>query len=163
MEEKMRIIGRAMSIRMGLLMSFCLSLVGTLTSGHFTIPGFIISFIVSTIISMIIGFLIPMGKVTNTLSGKLGLRQGTIQERLFSSLISNIIYTPIMTFCMVFLAYQMFIKKLDEVAQRPNFIDMFIPSLIICFIVGYVLIFIFQPLFFKALMAKFANNEGKRD
>ena len=162
MEEKMRIIGRAMSIRMGLLMSFCLSLVGTLTSGHFTIPGFIISFIVSTVISMIIGFLIPMGKVTNALSGKLGLRQGTIKERLFSSLISNLIYTPVMTFCMVFLAYQMAMKQSGGMAQL-NFPVMFFSSLLICFIVGYVLIFIFQPLFFKALMAKFANNEGKRD
>lgn len=162
MEEKMRIIGRAMSIRMGLLMSFCLSLVGTLTSGHFTIPGFIISFIVSTVISMIIGFLIPMGKVTNALSGKLGLRQGTIQERLFSSLISNLIYTPIMTFCMVFLAYQMAMKQSGGMAQL-NFPGMFFSSLLICFIVGYVLIFIFQPLFFKMLMAKYAGNEGKRD
>jgi hypothetical protein len=162
MEEMMKKIGRGMSICMGLTMSFCLSLVGTLTSGHFTVPGFIISFIVSTIISLIIGFLIPMGKVTNALSGKLGLKQGTLPEKLFSSLISNLIYTPIMTFCMVFLAYQMAMKQSGGMAQL-NFLGMFLPSLIICFIVGYVLILIFQPLFFKMLMAKYAGNEGKRD
>ena len=162
MEEKMRKIGRGMSICMGLTMSFCLSLVGTLTSGHFTIPGFIMSFIVSTIISLIIGFLIPMGKVTNALSGRLGLRQGTMPERLFTSLISNIIYTPIMTFCMVFLAYKLAMKQSGGMAQL-NFGGMFITSLIICFIVGYVLIFIFQPLFFKLLMARYARDEMKKD
>ncbi|SDB67800.1 hypothetical protein [Butyrivibrio sp. INlla16] len=52
MEEQMRKIGRQMAIRMGILMSLALSLVGTLTSGHFTVPGFIISFVLSTIISL---------------------------------------------------------------------------------------------------------------
>ncbi|WP_029231163.1 hypothetical protein [Butyrivibrio sp. VCB2006] len=153
MEEKMKKVGRGMSIRMGLLMSCCLSLVGMGTSGHFTVPGFIISFIVSTIISMIIGFLIPMGKITNILAGKLGLRQGTLAERLFASLISNLIYTPIITFVMVFLAYQMVMKQSGGMAQI-SFAGMFFPSLIICFIVGYVLIFIFQPIFLKRLMAR---------
>ena len=160
MEEKMKKIGRGMNIRMGLLMIFCLSLIGTLFSGHFTMPGFILSFIVSTIISMIIGFVIPMGKVTNSLAGKLGLKQGTLPERLFSSLISNLIYTPLMTFCMVFLAYQMAMKQSGGMAQL-NLLSMFLPSLLICFIAGYILIFIFQPLFFKILMARYAGNEKK--
>ena len=162
MEEKMKKIGLGMSIRMGLLMSFCLSLVGTLSSGHFTVPGFILSFVVSTIISMIIGFVIPMGKVTNFLAGKLGLKQGTLPERFFSSFISDLIYTPIMTFCMVFLAYQMAMKQSGGMAQL-NLLAMFHPSLIICFIVGYILIFIFQPLFFKILMSRYAGNEEKRN
>ena len=45
MDEKMKVIGRKMSIRMGILMSFSLALVGTLTSGHFTPVGFVLIFI----------------------------------------------------------------------------------------------------------------------
>lgn len=154
MEEKMKKVGRGMNIRMGIMMSFCLSFVGMFSSGHFTIPGYIASVIVSMIISILIGFLIPMGKLTAFLSGKLGLKQGTIPERFFSSFISDLIYTPIMTFSMVFLAYQMAMKQSGGMAQL-NLFSMFFSSIFICFIVGYVLIFVFQPIFLKRLMAKY--------
>ena len=64
MDEKMKVIGRKMSIRMGILMSFSLALVGTLTSGHFTPVGFVISFFVSTVVSLVIGFVVPVGKLS---------------------------------------------------------------------------------------------------
>ncbi len=154
MEEKMKKVGRGMNIRMGILMSLSMSLVGMLSSGHFTIPGYILSVIISGIISLLVGFLIPMGKVSALLTGKLGIKKGTFPERLLSSLVSDIIYTPIMTFSMVFLAYQMAKIQSHGMAQL-NFAAMFFPSLFLTFIVGYVVIFIFQPLFLKSLMAKY--------
>lgn len=153
MEEQMRIIGRQMAIRMGIMMSFCLSLVGILSSGHFTIPGFIISFVISTIISLIIGLVIPIGKVTGGLCARLRLRQGTIGARTFESFLSDLIYTPIMTLVMVGLAYRMVTIQNGGVAPIP-FLPMFLKSLIICFVVGFFLIFIFQPLFLRQIMKK---------
>ena len=156
MEEQMRKIGKQMAIRMGILMSFCLALVGTLTSGHFTIPGFIISFILSAIISMIIGIVIPIGKITGILCAKWGLERGKISTRVVESLISDVIYTPIITIAMVALAYNMAMRQSGGMAQIA-FVPMFLKSCCICFVVAFFLIFIFQPLFLRQLMKK--NSE----
>ena len=158
MEEQMRKIGKQMAIRMGIMMSFCLSLVGTLTSGHFTIPGFLLSFVVSTLISIVIGIIIPIGKVTGGLCAKWGLERGRIGTRVVESLISDAIYTPIMTLVMVAFAYFMAMRQSGGMAQI-TFLPMFLKSLLICYVVGFFLIFIFQPLFLKQLMKK--NSEGE--
>ncbi|MBQ8031691.1 MAG: hypothetical protein IJ260_09235 [Butyrivibrio sp.] len=158
MEQKMKLVGRDMSIKMGITMSLFLSLIGTLTSGHFTIPGFLISFVVSTIISLIIGFVIPMGKVSRALLNKFGLIQGTLPARCLESFVSDLIYTPIMTFVMVFMAYQMAMKQSGGMAGL-NFGKMFLGSLIICFIAGFVIIFIIQPLFMRQTMKKYGKVE----
>ena len=158
MENKMRLVGRDMSIKMGITMSLCLSLIGTATSGHFTIPGFLISFVVSTIISLIIGFVIPMGKIGNALLNKFGLIRGTLPARCLETFVSDLIYTPIMTFVMVFLAYQMAMKQSGGMAGL-NFGKMFLGSLIICFIAGFVIIFIIQPIFMRQTMKKYGTVE----
>ncbi len=158
MENKMRLVGRDMSIKMGITMSFCLSLIGTLTSGHFNIPGFLISFVVSTIISLIIGFVIPMGKVGSAVLNKAGLIRGTLPARCLESFVSDLIYTPLMTFVMVFLAYQMAMKQSGGMAGL-NFGKMFLGSLIICFIAGFVIIFIVQPIFMRQTMKKYGKAE----
>ncbi|MBR1724799.1 MAG: hypothetical protein IJ723_07275, partial [Ruminococcus sp.] len=100
----MKKIGMKMSIYMGLSLSFCLLLAGNLSSGKFTVPGFLISFVVSLIISLLIGFLVPMKPLTDKLDGKLGLKPGALSTRFFDSLISDLIYTPIITFVMVTMA-----------------------------------------------------------
>lgn len=155
MGENMKKIGMGMNIRMALMMSFCLSLIGTLTSGHFTIPGFIISFLISTVISLLIGFIVPIPKANAAMGRKFHLQQGTIKARLAESLVSNLIYTPLMTFVMVLFAYLMTMKQSGGMAEL-SFGPMFLKSLIICFIAGYVLIFIFQPLFLKSLLKKYS-------
>ena len=154
MEQTMKKIGKEMSICMSIAMSLFLSLTGTLTSGHFTIPGFIISFLISTVISMIIGLIVPMGKVNNSVERKLGLEQGSMKARCIDSLISDLIYTPIMTLCMVSFAYMMAMKQSDGHADIP-FVPMFLKSLIICLIVGYILIFIIQPMLMNMLFKKY--------
>ena len=50
MKKKMRKVGIEINFCMGITLSFFLSLVGTLSSGHFTVPGWLLSFLVSTII-----------------------------------------------------------------------------------------------------------------
>lgn len=149
-------ISRQMSVLMGVTLSFCLSLVGNLTSGHFTVAGFIISFVISTIISLIIGFLVPMKKVTDYLDKKLGLKPGKIGTRLFDTLISDLIYTPIITFAMVTMAY----KQATSHGAPLKYLPMLGKSELICMIVGYVLIFIFMPLFMKWVLKR--NGAGDK-
>ena len=154
MDQKMKMIGRDMSIKMGVTMSFFLSLIGTATSGHFTVPGFAISFVISSIISLIIGFAIPMGKVTGALIEKRHLKRGSLGARCIETFVSDLIYTPIMTFAMVFLAYNMAMKQSGGMAQL-SFGKMFFSSLIICFLAAFIIIFILQPLYMKQTMKKY--------
>ncbi len=154
MQEKMKKINRGMAPRMGITMSVILSFVGNLTSGHFTMRGFITSFIISAMISIIIGFVVPVGRVSGDVSHSLGLVRGTLPARLLESLIANTIYTPIMTFVMVYMAYATAMKQSGGMAGL-NFGQMFLHSLIICFIVGYALCFILQPLYLKMLCKKY--------
>lgn len=162
MEKKMKKIGMQMSILMGVTLSFCLSLVGNLMgarqSGGFSVLGFLISFVVSTIVSLIIGFLVPMKKVNDSVCGKMNLAPGQMSTRLMESLISDLIYTPVMTLLMVFLAYR---QAVGHGAQIP-FLPMFLSSLVVCLIVGYVLIFIFMPLYMKLVMKKNGMDMGNR-
>ncbi len=164
MNEQMKKVGRAMSLKMGLAMSFCMSLIGTGTSGHFTIPGFLISFVLSFIISLIIGFAIPMGRVSAAACRAMKLKQGSLPARIVESFISNLIYTPVMTVAMVAFAYFMAMKQSGGKAQL-SFAGMLIPSLIICFIAGFFIIFIIQPIFLRQTMAKYgvAMNMGGKE
>ncbi len=161
MQDKMKKVGFGMAVSMGVVMSFFLSLVGMLSSGHFTFIGFIISFAVSTVVSMLIGFIVPMGKVSDMACRSLKLEPGTMPNRLLSSLISNTIYTPIMTLIMVFLARFRIMKDSGGRAEVP-FGPMFLKSFIITYIVGYVLVFIFMPLFMKFFFKKFDIPMGNQ-
>ena len=154
MEEMMKKVGRAMSVRMGITMSLCLSLVGTLTSGHFTPVGFLVGFVVSSVISLLIGFIIPVGKLSEGVRAKSGLERGTVKARLLETFVFDLIYTPIITAAMVFFAYRMIIIQSGGMAQ-PNYWGMFLPSLVICFVAAFVLIFFVQPIFMKSVMKKY--------
>ena len=47
-EKAMKKTGMKMSLCMGITLSFFLSLTGTVTSGHFSVSGWLISFVIST-------------------------------------------------------------------------------------------------------------------
>ena len=153
MQEKMKKIGRDMALWMGLIMSFCLSLVGTLTSGHFTPVGWLISFAASVAVSLIIGFLVPVGKISGDFTRKRNMQPGKIGTRCVESLISDLIYTPVITLVMVVIAYAMAMKMSGGKAQIP-FLPMLLSSLAICFATGFVLIFLIQPVLLKMAMKK---------
>ena len=158
--NEMKKIGMLMNVCMGVTMSFFLSLVGNLTSGHFTVPGFLISFVVSTVISLIIGFIVPIKKISDGACGKAHLEPGSIKARLLDSVISDLIYTPFITLAMVTLAYFTIASHAPEGA--PPFVPMFLSSLLISLAVGYVLIFVFTPLYLGILMKKFGPPMGQR-
>ncbi|MBO7474627.1 MAG: hypothetical protein J6U00_11655 [Ruminococcus sp.] len=144
----MKKVGLQMSILMAVTLSFCLSLLGTLSSGHFTVPGFLMSFGISTVISLIIGFLVPMKKLEDGLVRKCGIEEHSLPARLLSTLVSDLVYTPILTFSMVFMAY----KQATAHGSNMPFLPSFIKSLILSLIVAYIIIFIVKPLFLKFVM-----------
>ena len=152
MEQKMRKIQREMAMYMGVVLSFCLSLFGNLTSGHFTMIGWILSFVISCIISMIIGWFVPMKNVSDKVTGAMGLEQGKTITRVVDALVSDIIYTPIITFAMILLAYK---QQTAHGGQMP-FVPVFVGSLIKSLILGLIIIFILTPIFLKFVFKK--NN-----
>ena len=133
----MKKAGQKMSLCMGITMSFFLSLTGLLSSGHFTVPSFVINFLISTVISLIIGLFVPMKKVTDTAVQKTGMTPGKFGTKCFESLISDLIYTPVMTLCMVALAHH---NAVSHGQEMPPLIRMYLPSLALSMIVGFVLI-----------------------
>ena len=154
MEEKMKQVGRKMSIYMGVTLSFCLSLVGNLSSGRFTIPGFLLSFIISTIISLLIGFFVPMKKVSDNATKN--MKPG-IGKQCMEAFISDLIYTPVITLCMVFMAWR---NATSHGAEIP-FLPMFLRSLVLSMIVGFVLIYFLMPFYLKMILGKEGRGPEK--
>ena len=152
----MKKIGMQMNILMSISMSFCLSLTGLLSSGHFTIPSFLINFVISTVISLIIGFFIPMKKVGDSAVEKAGLTPHTLKARFLESLISDSIYTPVLTLCMTLMAYH---SAVSHGQTMPPYFFMFLKSLVLSMAVGYILIFFLMPAFLKLLMKKNSQNQ----
>ena len=138
-------VGRKMSLTMGVIMSLVLSLAGHLSSGHFLFSSFMLSFFVSAGISIVIGFLVPMGKINAAIERKLLAGPKDILVRLTESLVADLIYTPIITLAMVILAYNMVMTGNSQAPNIP-FFPMFARSFLICFTIGYILIFFLTPL-----------------
>lgn len=148
MEKEMRRAGQKMSLYMGVTLSFILSLVGTLSSGHFTVPGWLISFVCSTIIALIIGFVVPMGKISRNLTEKLNLDPESVPAKLLKALVSDLIYTPLITLAMVYMAY----RQASAHGAPVNFWGMFLPSLLLSLVVAYFCIYFIEPIFLKKVM-----------
>ena len=93
----MKKAGLLISVLMGLTMSFCLSLIGLLSAGQFTLPGFLKNFLISFAVSLLLGQLIPVRRISDSLLKKHQLKPGTIKARLVESLVTTVTYSPIMT------------------------------------------------------------------
>jgi hypothetical protein len=152
----MKKIGMQMSILMGISMSFCLSLTGILSSGHFTVPAFLSSFFMSTVISLVIGFFVPMKKVGDSAVQKANLTPHSLGARCLESLISDLIYTPVLTLCMTAMAYH---NAVSHGQEMPPYLFMFLKSLLLSMIIGYILIFILTPVYLKLVMKKNTPKE----
>lgn len=155
---RMKRIGHRISIMMGITLSLCLSLVAHLfLADEFKFGAFLLSFAISLTISLIIGFLIPMKKVNDSVDRKLGLKPYSIGARLIESFVSDLIYTPIITVVMTTISYFIATSNGADIPFGP----MFLKSLLVCFLVGYVLIFIFMPLFMALVIGKRRPAAGK--
>lgn len=151
MPENMRKIGMMMAILMGFTMSLVLSLTGTVSGGHFTVPSWLISFGISFVISLIIGFVVPIKKVGDAVCNKVNVVPESFKGNLVSAFISDLIYTPIITIIMVVIMVGNAAKHAPE-GHAPSIGQVLPGSLILCFVVGYIVIAIIQPVFLKMLM-----------
>jgi hypothetical protein len=151
----MKKAGRKMNMLMGITMSFCMSLIGNITSGHFTPVGFISSFIISTIISLLIGFFVPIGPVSHAASRRCGLEKGSNGARCLESLIADVIFTPVMTLAMITFAYNMSKKH----GERMQFVPAFLSSLGIGLVVGFLLAFLLTPVYLRIAMKGVEGEE----
>jgi len=151
--EPMSNIDKSMNICMGIAMSFVLTLVGSLSSGHFRFQSFIMSLLLSSVISIMLGFVIPVGKINRSINEKFGTGGHGIKARIINSLIADIIYTPILTYIMVGFSLIIMTKNIDVEVEVP-FFSTFWKSLKLCFLVGFVVVFLIQPVIFKWLMRK---------
>ena len=77
-----------MGLMMGAAMSVTLSLIGMLSSGQFTIPGFLLNVAISFVISFVLGLIVPVKRISNSLIEKLGLKRGSLGARLADTLVS---------------------------------------------------------------------------
>lgn len=160
-----------MNILMGFTVSLILSLVGTLTGGHFTLMSWLVSFGISFVISLIIGFLVPMKKIGDKACEKANIPPMSFKGNLLSGLISDLIYTPIITIIMVYIMLGNAAKQMraagvpEQIIQKeiPSFGRVVILSLAICFLVAYVVIVIAQPCFIKLLTKKMSKKEMSRE
>ncbi len=160
----MRKVGIKISVCMGVTLSFILSLAGTLTSGHFTVPLWIGNFLLSAAISIVLGLLIPIGLVNKECVEKAGLEPHTLPARLLETLISNLIFTPLVSFIMVYLAWQNIVLHAPA-DMVPPFPVMFFRSFVMCFVIGYIAIFIVQPIYVKLFIPKggMPQGDGRRE
>ena len=144
-------VGRKMSLTMGIIMSLFLTLAGCLSSGHFLFSNFMLSFFVSAGLSVIIGFVVPMGRINAAIERKMMAGPKVISVRLVETLVSDLIYTPVITLANVTLAYHMIMTESNQMANIP-FFPMFFRSFLICFTVGFILIFFLTPLLLNLFM-----------
>lgn len=149
----MQKIGRSMSIAMGVTLSFLLSLTGCLMSGHFSLPGFLLSFLASTAVSLLIGFFVPMKPLTDSLCRS--MPQNSLKRRCAEALIADLLYTPVISVLMTVLAY---FNARRHGGSMP-FLPVLLKTLFISLAVGYVLIFVLTPLFLRMILR--ASGVGK--
>lgn len=142
-----------MSLLMGLSMSCILTLVGMLSAGQFTIPGFLKSFLISFVISMCVGLIIPMKKVSDWVLKKCEARPGTLKARVLEALVSDVLYSPLMTLVMVYLAY----RQATSHGARITFGPMLLKSELISFVAAFILSFILMPVFMSLVIKRNRN------
>ena len=149
MKEKMKKSGLIMSTLMALVMSFFLSLINNLLSGKFSFLLFLITLLISFVISFIIGLVVPMPLISMGIAKKM---KGSRAVPFVDALVSDLIYTPIITLVMI-ISVRLLVPVLSGASADkvgfPPFIIMFLRSLALCLVIGYVLILIFTPLIKK--------------
>ena len=132
-----------MSLLMGGTISFINSLIGILSSGRFTVGGFLKNWLLSFLISFVLGLVVPIRKISSSLIRKKGLKPGTLKARLLEALVSDLVYSPVMTFVMVYLAYRQAVAH----GAKISFLPMLLRSECIAFVSAFILSFLLAPVY----------------
>ena len=96
------------------------------------------------------GFVIPVRYIVEKVCAKYDLQEGDLNTRLVESLIVDLLFTPLMTFLMILYAY---VVATMNGAKLMPLITMYLSSLLSCFPVGFILIFLLMPLFRKFILS----------
>lgn len=99
MGEERAKITRFMGIVMSVTISTILGTFGTIMSGHFSIPIWLISLLASNILGLVITFAIPVRRLSEKISEQM---INGFFKLLVDALITNVVYATIITACMVF-------------------------------------------------------------
>ena len=146
--EMMKRAGQKISLLMGLILSFFQSLAGQLFSGHFSFPSWLISLALSIAVSWLIGYIVPMRKVSQNVCTSFHCPPRSLKARLLETLVSDLIFSPLITLVNVFLAYRSAVSQ----GAPVRFLPMYLSSLGISLVLGFILIFLFQPLCMKLVL-----------
>lgn len=118
MGDERKKITRFMGIVMSVTISSILGTMGTILSGHFSLPAWGASLLLSNVLGLIITFAIPVRKLSERIS------ESIINKfiKLFvDALITNLFYAPIITVCMIFSMSFVVNNALDiQVATREE-------------------------------------------
>ncbi len=135
--------GLKMSLLMGLMMSFSLSLIGLLSAGRFTLSGFLVNFLTSFVISFLLGMILPVRKIAMKAAG--AFPPGSLKSRAVEALVSDLLYTPLMTFVMVYISYRQAVSHGAKIPFGP----MLLKSELISIFFAFFLIFFLSPVLMK--------------
>ncbi len=142
---EMKRIGMRMGLLMGASIGFVNSLIGNLSSGRFTVSGFLISFLISFAVSQILGRIVPVRKISEQCLKKANARPGT--GRVIEALVTTFVYSPIMTFVMILFAY---LRARSHGVQLP-FGPMLLRSECISIVSSFILSYLLSPIYLKLL------------
>lgn len=157
--EQQRNVGTMVGVLMGLMISFVLSIVGPLRSGHFTVVSMLVSFLCSSIISVLIGIFVPIKGITDGACSVMKLNPQKLIGRIVSAFISDLIFTPLVTFLMVLMNY----KRAKNADINLSFGRMYFGNLVMSFIIAFFLILIFLPLIIKLSISILQSHEEDGD
>jgi len=144
---EMKQLGMKMGLLMGTTIGFVNSLIGNLSSGRFTVSGFLISFLISFAVSQILGRIVPVRKISEQCLKKANARPGTGKGRVIEALVTTLVYSPIMTFVMILFAY---LRARSHGVQLP-FGPMLLRSECISIVSSFILSYLLSPIYLKLL------------
>ena len=96
----MKKVNFIMALINALILSFSMSLIMNIASGHFSFPSWGLGFIVSFTLSLILAMILPLTKVQLMTCKKIGIRYTDIGALLLNALLSSLFYTPVVAFVM---------------------------------------------------------------
>ena len=143
----MRFTERLVFIGMGVMLSFCLSLTGTLTSGHFAVASLLQSFGLSLIVSLIFSLLLPFESIYDMVHERFNADNLAMARYIVVSCIIVIIYVPSITFLMIVFAY--FRISAYSPDRNLSLSTMYLSMLCPCLLIGFVIVLLFLPIYTK--------------
>ena len=149
-EEVFRKVGMIMSV----LMSLTLTVVGLLSAGHFTIPGFLISFVVGLVISFLIRKHISISNILADFYKKSKIKPNSLKGNIIEAIIIDLLHSPLI--CTINICFAYF--NATSHGARISFLPMWSKALLMSILCSFIMTLIMKPIVIKLVM-KDDNDE----